>query len=740
MNDPLAKLQSPTASFQSVLALLRKRLWMILAIAVSVPAVAGFVVSKQPKVYEATSTIIIDASVPQYLGPQFKDVVELEANWWSAQETLQTELRVLHSLSQSTAVAKALCGKKLHKGRAIDALAPGIHCDENQALTNVGIMVQGLMHTEPQLNSRIVNIIANHSDPEMAALLANTIGEVYTERNLSNRLAQSEGAANWLGDEYGDLSGQLADAEKELIDFKKANNVVAVSLEDQQSDLAARHKKLSEELNEVQVKLITARAERNAFAQLRSNDPLEDVTPGKGEDLVLVKLKEIYLEQVHKLVELQGKYLDKHPFLVAQQARVAAARTDLGREAERASKEVEARYSKLMKQEQDLKVALEATTRDALQLEQRAIEYRKLKRNYDHLAKLSETVGGREQETSLAGKLKTNNVRPLDAALVPTAAVAPNVPRVVGAAFIAGLLLAFGLAFLLEMLDSTVKDQDDVEHRVGVAFLGIIPSIQPGKERSPGAALTPAVSDLVRRGEKDLYVLSHPKSALAECCRAIRTNLLFMSPDAPPKKILISSASSQEGKTTTAINMAIVLAQSGLRVLVVDSDMRRPRLHKTFGIPATPDGLSRAILGEAKVLEQVRETGVPNLWLLPCGATPPNPAELLHTERFRNLANELAANFDRVIFDSPPLGPVTDAAILARIVDGTILVAKFRSSSREGLLRVRRQLSEGGVTLLGCILNDFDLANGHKYGYYASRYGYYYAEGDGGNAARETAL
>jgi capsular exopolysaccharide synthesis family protein len=221
-------------------------------------------------------------------------------------------------------------------------------------------------------------------------------------------------------------------------------------------------------------------------------------------------------------------------------------------------------------------------------------------------------------------------------------------------------------------------------------------------------------------------VLSYPKSAVAECCRAIRTNLLFMMPDNPARKLLITSAGSQEGKTTTAVNLAIVLAQSGLRVLLVDTDMRRPRLHKAFGVPGTSDGLSRAILGEVSALDQVRQTGVPNLSLLPCGATPPNPAELLHAERFKKIVAELEKNYDRVIFDSPPVGPVTDAAILARLTDGTIIVAKFGETSKDGLMRARRQLADGAVNVLGCILNGLDLTQGPKYGYYAGKYGYYY--------------
>jgi capsular exopolysaccharide synthesis family protein len=213
---------------------------------------------------------------------------------------------------------------------------------------------------------------------------------------------------------------------------------------------------------------------------------------------------------------------------------------------------------------------------------------------------------------------------------------------------------------------------------------------------------------------------------VAECCRAIRTNVLFMSPDKPPRTLLITSAGPQEGKTTTAVNLGITLAQSGLRVLLVDTDLRRPRLHKALGIPASSEGLSKVIVGECEVMSQVRDTGVPNLYMLPCGALPPNPAELLHAERCRNVIEELKKNFDRVIFDSPPVGAVTDATILSRLCDGTILVAKGGKTSKEALARARRLLSVSASNVLGCILNNLDLSKPGSYGYYYySRYGYY---------------
>ena len=704
-------------SLRSTLLTLRKRLWLILAIGVAVPALVGFVVSKQPKVYRAQTSLIIDSSVPQYLGSNFKDVVELESSWWNAQETLQTELRVMQSHSQALAVAQALCDRTLpHETEpAIKHVAPDVQCNDPASLERVAPMLQGIVQIDPQKESRVVNLIVEHNDPNVAAMIANTAAQVYTQRNLEHRMAQSEGAASWLGDEYGDLTRQLNEAERALIDFKKKNNVVAVAIEDQQNDLSSRHKKLSEELGSIEVKLIALRANRDLNTRLKAGQVVDELPPAIADSPVMIRLKEMYVDQYGKLLELRGKYLDKHPTVVAQEARVDSIREDLKKEAVHVAKSIDAQYDVLTRQDHDLKLALDSATHEALQLEQRAIEYNRLKRNFDRLAKLSEQVGGRDLETAVAGHLKTNNVRILDAARPSTQAVSPNVPRATLIALMVALLLGIGLALMLDWIDSAVHTQEDVEGLAGLVFLGLIPRIATEERNGTKIAAS-----------KDLYVLEHPKSAIAECCRAIRTNLLFMTPDRPAKTLLVTSAAPQEGKTTTAVNLAITMAQSGLRVLLVDTDMRRPRLHRAFGLPSVADGISRATLGEGDALDMVRETGIANLWLLPCGPLPPNPAELLHADRFKLIVNRLADAYDRVIFDSPPVGAVTDAAILARLTHGTVLVAKSGTTSKETLRVAKRLLSDTNVNLLGCVLNGFDLTKHRGYGsYYYSKYGYY---------------
>ena len=330
----------------------------------------------------------------------------------------------------------------------------------------------------------------------------------------------------------------------------------------------------------------------------------------------------------------------------------------------------------------------------------------------------------RLKETDLSSLLKTNNIHLLDAAIVPDSPIKPNLRVNLMLGTFLGLLAGLGLAFAAEWLDSSFKGQEDVERVLGLAFLGIVPSISdPSLPTGEKASIA-----------RDLFVHSHPKSSVAECCRSVRTNLLFMSPDRPLHKLLITSSSPQEGKTTTAISLGIAMAQSGNRVLVVDTDMRRPRLHRAFGV-SNEVGLSTAVVGETKIEACVKSTDVPNLWVLPCGPVPPNPAEMLHAERFREIVAALAGKYDRILFDSPPLAAVADAAVLSTLVDGALLVLKAGKTTHEVAKRAVASLQAVNAPIAGVVLNDLDLeSREYSYYYYYDRRGYY-GEDQGSKAA-----
>jgi capsular exopolysaccharide synthesis family protein len=279
---------------------------------------------------------------------------------------------------------------------------------------------------------------------------------------------------------------------------------------------------------------------------------------------------------------------------------------------------------------------------------------------------------------------------------------------------------------LREQADSSLKSPADVEQRLGVAFLGMVPAVDSNDDGSKGLKRrNRRAARVVGEMPPELLVHERPLSSVAEAARTIRTNLMFMNPDQPYRSVLVTSAAPGEGKTTVACSLAISLAQGGQKVCIVDCDLRRPRLHRIFERVGDA-GLTNVLVGEAKIAEVALPTVVNNLSCVPSGPIPPNPGDVLHSERFRAVLRELLETFDRVIIDSPPLVAVTDSAILSTLVDGTVFVVRAfttsRNTSRQGL----RALSDVDAPIVGAVLNAVDMRK-HDYSYY--QYYHYKREG-----------
>lgn len=314
-------------------------------------------------------------------------------------------------------------------------------------------------------------------------------------------------------------------------------------------------------------------------------------------------------------------------------------------------------------------------------------------------------------------------VQLIDEAVTPTFAISPNRTRNAAYSLVFGLALGIALALLLERLDDTVRSPDELREKMDVTVVGIIPAIDTADSAAAGAA-SPTIGRLVTHAD--------PRSPVAEAYRSLRTNLAFARTTKPVQSIVVASPGPGDGKSTTAANLAITFAQQGQRTLLVDADMRRAVLDKTFGVARTP-GLTDVIVGAATLEDAACETQVPNLFVLPSGQFPPNPSELLGSPAMRETLRAAKEQFDVVLFDSPPLLAVTDAAVLSTLVDGTILVVRTASTAREAVRRALSQLRAVHGRILGAVLNDVDVRGT---GYYGG-YGYYYysygpeANGDG---------
>ena len=389
---------------------------------------------------------------------------------------------------------------------------------------------------------------------------------------------------------------------------------------------------------------------------------------------------------------------------------------------------VRSSYLASLQRENMLSDAMEKQKQGANQLNESAIEYSLLKRDVETNRTLYEGLLEKLKEAGVTAGLRSNNIRPVDRARVPTEPSEPNVPRNLTFALALGLSTGIGLAFLLEGIDNTVRTPEQAQIISALPSLGMIPLGSKNTEASSRQRLAVASS----KEAVELVTLSRPQSQMAESYRALRTSLLLTSLGAPPKVILITSALPQEGKTTTSINTAIVLAQKGTRVLLIDADLRRPSIHKTLGMgPRT--GLSNVLTGNATIQQAtVRSTILPSLFVLPAGTPPPNPAELLASANMKDVLTELGGEYDHIVIDTPPTLSVTDAVVMSTRADAVVLVIRSGQTTKQALRRARDLLMQVNARVCGVLLNAVDLNSPEYYYYYEyqGKYGQRYYQED----------
>jgi capsular exopolysaccharide synthesis family protein len=695
--------------------LLRRR-WIVLATLGAVLLATVAVTVRQTRIYSAVCTIIIDNQAPRVLdAQQVQDVVESGSGTaWLSRDYFETQIKILTSRAVATRVAERLAlGSNIAFLGLEEVKDPAEQERLRKGVDAVGL-VQGKLKVEPVKDSRVLRLVVEDRNPELAAAIANAFAEAYITESLAVRSSTTRNASEWLEGQLGDLEGKLEATGKALFEFKRRNDIVSTSWEDRQTMVSQRLQTTNEALAKVRVERaqLQARADGivQALAKVGKDDASElESLPSIASSTSIQGLKQKYLESVIECADLRGKYLEGHPAIHVCNEKLAIARRSLEREIRTALAAAKRQFEEVSLTERNLKALYDETKTEAFQFNQYEREYVELKRAYENNQRLYDIVLKRLKDAGLAGLLEMSNVRLLDRARPSGVPVRPNLQKNLLAALVMGLLLGVALAFAIETLDSSVRTQEHLE-RLGATFLGVIPRME------------------LAQGEPadDLAVHKAPKSVLAECCRAIRTNLLFMSPDKPLRTILVTSSSPQDGKTTAAIDLSITMADSGNRVLLLDADMRRPRVHRALGLQ-NGAGLSSLVLGEVRLEDVVQATPVQNLFAVTCGPIPPNPSELLHTEAFAALLRNAATRYDRIIVDSPPVAAVSDALILSTQVDGTVVIAKAGATTRESVRRTLRSLADVNARTLGVVLNDVDTRDS-RYGAYYRSYGYYYGE------------
>ena len=693
-----------------------KRKWVILAACVLGIALTVLYTSRQTKIYRATARLVVDPQAPAVFGHTVQEVVQLGTNdYWSSQEYYNTQLEIIrgYDLARETVRTPYPSTEIIpyKDPRLISSdVAEGM-TEEERIESATGILYSSLATGLVQ-DTRIVEVSVHNSTPELARDLANAHAQTYKRHNLSIRRGTSADATKFLAPKRDEALIKLRTAEKALLDYKMENDLLTTPVERQVSQASSDVERFAAAHANAKIKRIRLESVRGRAKEAMIGDVLSSPIFGFSDtgSMSARALKDSYDSEKRKFNEVAATYGKKHPRYLQQKERVDKIYADLVREAELAMKEIDELYKAALETERKNNAEKERARKIAVELQKPNAQVVRLERELKRAQKNYDDVQGRVDDIEETRENPVGNVRDHEAARTPFIHVFPRMKTSIVVAFALSLLFGFGIAFLLEYLDRTIKSVEDVEVAAKVPLLGMIPGLEEISANSENLQ------------DRDLYVYRNPTSRAAECARSIRTNILFSGADKRLNTITVSSPNPREGKTTSVMYLGTTMAQSGQRVLLIDTDLRRPRLHKSVGIPRGR-GVTNLILGDATFEDTIKTTEIPNLSVLPCGPTPPNPAELLLTDRFKEILSELGERYDWVILDSPPLNAVTDAVVLSRLSDGVILVVQAGKTIRDDLVRVRRQLADVDANVLGVILNDLDLSD-RKHGYYYYAYGY----------------
>jgi capsular exopolysaccharide synthesis family protein len=477
-------------------------------------------------------------------------------------------------------------------------------------------------------------------------------------------------------------------------------------MNDRQSLVAARLEKLSNELGDVE------RERREAEARLtRTDQAVADASfspdlPEVLESRVIGDHKRELLAAQEERSALLQRYKPKHPRLQAVERRIHAIESQIATEVEAIYRGVRQHAHRLARHQADVSARLAAQTDELLALERASIQYEILKNEADNIRRTHDAIVARLKEVEVINDHQASNVHALGAPEVSKAPVRPRIALNLALALLLGLLASAGAAFAADALDSSIKTPADAARILGLPILGLVPRLE-GK-RPARAAADPETFD--------------SRSTLSEAFRTIRTNFTFSEAGRDVRSLVVTSATPEEGKSLVSLNLAVSMGRAGKRVLLVDADLRRPRLHRAFEVTAE-EGLSSVLVGARQLDELVLPTRADNVWLLPCGLIPPNPVELLASERMPECLRAALARFDLVLIDSPPVGVVSDACVLATQADRVVFVVRSFKAHRGLCRRAAAQLAAVGARIAGCVVNHCDV-RADRYGQYDYEYSY----------------
>jgi capsular exopolysaccharide synthesis family protein len=570
-------------------------------------------------------------------------------------------------------------------------------------------MISGGISVSPIKDSRVVMMSYMSTNPELATMIVNSVAKAYIDQLLEMRLSSSQYTLEWMTRKAEEERDKIENSEKALQEYMRVNNILT---------LENRVAIIPEKLNQLSVQLTQAQSKKRELEEVykrvkKISGKLEDAEtiPAIAADPTLKSLREQILKADQNRIELSKKYGKKHPAMVRAISDLQVLKQKRELEIGRIIESIRNEYELAKSNEDNLKKFLSETKNEAINVNEKFIQYGILKREAETNRQLYDVLLKKMKEQSMAEQIAMVKVWIVEESQTPRYPIKPNKKMNLLIGLIAGLFGGVGLAFFVEYLDQSIKSAEDTEKRLGVPVLGMV-SLQKDKEKGI-----------------ENVVINEPRSSFSEEYRSIRTSVLLSSAEAPPKRILVTSMGPSEGKTVTASNLALTVAQSEYRVVLVDGDLRRPCIHRLFNVNNSK-GLSTYLAGASNI-DIIQRGPLPKMDIIPSGPIPPNPSELLGSKLMDQLITMLNVKYNIIIVDSPPLLSVVDGLILSRVIDNTIVITRGGDTTYDIARKGIKSLRDINSHILGIVINAVDVKkSGYYYRYYHRYYKQYYGDSE----------
>lgn len=738
---------------------IRKHFWLILGILVLFTLVTALYMARQPDVFESLSRVQVDLETtnnpalgalkgnsivlnspsqdPTYFNTQIQilnsagllgrvaKTLDLEHNQAFLHPQTMQDHSLWDSLKEIAGVAKV---KDQPKPDDINRLLPSSALSRDDAAeTNhyqpyVEMLQSDL--TVKQLNdTRIIEIRFKHQDPAIAEKINNMIADTFVVSNLERKTETSNTAGLFLQKRVAELQSEIRQGEEQLINY--ANNHQILSLDAGQNTVVDRLTGLNKQLLEAENDRKSA---ESAYHAALAPGALAAQAEAASNSTAATEAKLAELKQ--KRAQLLQEYTEKYPEVRETDEQIALLEKQVtqmrSHSASVVKTNLETRYHQAQQKENSLKQAFDKQRGEILTQNEAAVNYRILQQEIETNKTLLDGLLQRSKENEVVLADTPNNIHVLDRSSRPKVPVAPKRRQAIVLAALFSLILGISLSRYLDYLDDSIRSSEDVETLLRLPALAVLPTIGGTARHRLLAAMPGSSRSNGRNKGAELLLNESQRSPLAESYRQLRTSVLLSSAGGAPRTLLITSSQPGEGKTTTVVNTAIILSQTGAKVVVIDADMRRPRLHSIFNLnnESGLSGILASKMSEAEMLMCIQQHEASGLYVLTSGRVPPNPAELLGSDQLRTLMSVLGNTFTHVVIDSPPVASFTDGVLLSSVADGVLLVVHSGAASRHIVRRSKQLLTDVGAKIFGVVLNNVALTH-HDY-YYNRNYEKYY--------------